>query len=139
MTISLENLRAEYTPWMALRVAAYPELIRQALTRIRQLRGRSLLRRFTLSATKRTATFMTYLRIARKNWKKRCSNASIMVKKTGDLLRLRQRRQSHLLRPPDISGIRPNRKASLLRSEITAYDFKQTLGCRFKEHPNVPQ
>jgi len=46
MTISLENLRAEYTPWMALRVAAYPDLIRPALTRVRQLRGRSLLRRF---------------------------------------------------------------------------------------------
>jgi len=34
-----------------------------------------------------------------------------MVKKTGDLLRLRQRRQSRLLRPLDMSGMRPNRKA----------------------------
>jgi hypothetical protein len=34
-----------------------------------------------------------------------------MVEKTGDLLRLRQRHQSHLLRPLGISGIRPNRKA----------------------------
>jgi hypothetical protein len=47
----------------------------------------------------------------RNGWKRRCSNASIMVKKTGDLLRLRQRRQSRLLRPLDMSGMRPNRKA----------------------------
>jgi len=75
MTISLENLRAEYTPWMALRVAAYPDLIRHALTRIRQLRGRSLLLRFTLSATKRTARFIPCLLITRRNWKRRCTNA----------------------------------------------------------------
>ena len=37
----------------------------------------------------------------RKNWKRQWCHASIMVKKTGDLLRLRQRRQSHLLRPLD--------------------------------------
>jgi hypothetical protein len=30
----------------------------------------------------------------RQNWKRRCRNASMMVERTGDLLRLRQRRQS---------------------------------------------
>jgi hypothetical protein len=34
-----------------------------------------------------------------------------MVEKTGDRLRLRQRRQSHLPRPLDKSATRPNRKA----------------------------
>jgi hypothetical protein len=48
--------------------------------------------RFTLSATKRTARFMLCLLITRENWKRRCSNASIMVEKTVDLLRLRRRR-----------------------------------------------
>ncbi len=41
----------------------------------------------------------------------RCSNASKMEEKTGDLLRLRRRRRCHLLRPLDLSGIRPNRRA----------------------------
>jgi hypothetical protein len=66
---------------------------------IRQLRVGSLVLRFTLSATKRTARFMLCLPTTRKNWKRRWSNASIIVEKTGDLLRLRQRRQSHLFRP----------------------------------------
>ena len=96
---------------MALRVAGYPDLIRHALTRIRQLRGRSLLRRFTLSATKRTARFTLCLLITRRNWKRRCSNASTMVEKTGDLLRLRPRRQRHLLHRLDVPGFRPSRKA----------------------------
>jgi hypothetical protein len=66
---------------------------------------------FTLSATKRTTRFMLCLPITRKNWKRRCSNANTMVKKTGDLLRLQQRRQSHHPRPLDTSRIRPNHKA----------------------------
>jgi len=70
-----------------------------------------LARKFTPSATKRTTRFMLCLRITRKNWKRRCGNAGIMAEKTGDQLRLRQHRQSHLPRPLDISGIRPNRKA----------------------------
>lgn len=41
------------------------------------------------------------LLIARKNWKRRCSNESTVAKRTGDLLRLHQGRQRHLLRPPD--------------------------------------
>jgi len=48
---------------------------------------------------------------ARQELGRRSGNASITVKKTGGLLRPRQRRQSHLLRPLGISGSRPNRKA----------------------------
>ena len=40
--------------------------------------------------------------------------------KTGDLLRLRQRRQSHLLRRLNMSGIRPNRK--VLSFEFRCYE-----------------
>jgi hypothetical protein len=42
-----------------------------------------------------------------------------MVEKTGDLLRLRQPRQSYPLQPLDISGIWPNLKA-LLRNDSVA-------------------
>jgi len=47
---------------------------------------------------------MLCLPITRKNWKKPCSNANTNVETTGDLLRLRRRHQSHLLRPLDVSG-----------------------------------
>jgi hypothetical protein len=55
---------------------------RRCSIRIRKLRGRSLLRRFTLSATKRTARFMLCLPSARKHWKRRCSNGSTTGEKT---------------------------------------------------------
>src|SRR5437762_7056212 len=57
---------------------------RRCSIRIRQLRDSSSVLRFTPSATKRTARFMLCSRITRKNWRRQCSNASIMVKKTGD-------------------------------------------------------
>ena len=64
-----------------------------------------------ISTMKRTTRFMLCLLITRRNWKRRCSNASIVVKKTGDLLRLRQHRPSHLLRTLDISGSLSNGSA----------------------------
>jgi hypothetical protein len=49
-----------------------------------------------------------------------------MVKRTGDLLRLRQRRQSHLPRPLDLSEIRPNGKA--LTFEFLCDDLVDVTG-----------
>jgi hypothetical protein len=46
----------------------------------------------------------------RRELERQCNNASTMVKKTGDLRRLRQRRHNRLPRPLDISGLRPKRK-----------------------------
>jgi hypothetical protein len=54
---------------------------------------------------------MPCLAITKENWKKQCSNASLRVNKTGLPPCLRQLRPSHLLRPPDVSGIRPDREA----------------------------
>src|ERR1700675_2234992 len=70
---------------------------RRCSIRIPKLRGKSLVRRFTLSAMIRTARFTLCLPTTRKNWKRRCCTTSIVVQKTGDLLRLRQCRQNHLL------------------------------------------
>ena len=62
--------------------------IRRCSTKIRKPRGRSLPRRFTPSATKLIARSMLCLPPVKENWKRPCSNGSIMAKKTGDLLRL---------------------------------------------------
>jgi hypothetical protein len=79
---------------------------RRCSIRIRQLRGSGLVSRFTLSVTKRTTRFMLCLRITRKNWKRRCSIADMLVKKTGDLLLLRHqsypfRSLEYIWNPPD--------------------------------------
>ncbi len=60
-----------------------------------------------IHATKLTARFMLCLLIT-KELEKAMQQRCIRVKKTGDPLRLRRLRQSHLLRPLDISRIRPN-------------------------------
>src|ERR1700722_20740235 len=74
---------------------------RSCSIRIRQLRGRILLRRFMRSVTKRIARFTLCLLITRKNWKRPWCNAGIVAENICELLRLRQHRQSHLLRPLD--------------------------------------
>src|SRR5207302_10755889 len=56
---------------------------------------------------------------ARQELGRRSGNATRTVKKTGGLLRPRQRRQSHLLRPLGISGSRPNAKAFSLGQSRT--------------------
>jgi hypothetical protein len=56
-----------------------------------------------------------------------------MVKKTGDPLRQRQRRQSHLPRPLDSSGIPPNRKP--LTSNFPAMKNNGSW-CRNRQFPS---
>jgi hypothetical protein len=58
----------------------------RCLIRIRKLRAKRLPRRFMLSVRTRTARFMRCFLITRKNWRRRCGNAGIVVKKTGDPL-----------------------------------------------------
>ena len=75
---------------------------RPCSTRIRQLRGKTLLLRSTQLATKRTARFTRCLQTIRRNWRERCRKLSTTAKKTGDLLRRQQRRRrSYILRPLD--------------------------------------
>ena len=75
---------------------------RPCSTRIRQLRGKTLLLRSTQLAMKRTARFTRCLQTIRRNWRERCRKLSTTAKKTGDLLRRQQRRRrSYILRPLD--------------------------------------
>ena len=71
-------------------------------------RARNSARRFMQSAKKHIVKSMPCLPTTRRNWKKRCGNASTAVKKTGGPLRLQQSRPIHPSRSPDASGIRRN-------------------------------